>query len=75
MLKILVFGSCNIDSVYSVDHIVRPGETLSATECETYPGGKGFNQAMAIAQDVYKRQKSRKALMHWRAKRCPLPAA
>ncbi len=50
MLKILVFGSCNIDSVYSVDHIVRPGETLSATECETYPGGKGFNQAMAIAQ-------------------------
>ena len=26
-MKILNFGSCNIDYVYSVDHIVEPGET------------------------------------------------
>ena len=29
-MKILNFGSCNIDSVYSVTHIVQPGETLAA---------------------------------------------
>ena len=28
MKKILVFGSLNIDIVYSLEHIVRPGETL-----------------------------------------------
>ena len=26
-MKILNFGSCNIDYVYTLDHIVKPGET------------------------------------------------
>lgn len=49
-MKILVFGSCNIDLVYSVKNIVRPGETLAVRELNQFPGGKGFNQAIAAAR-------------------------
>ena len=28
-MKILNFGSLNIDMTYTMDHFVRPGETLS----------------------------------------------
>lgn len=49
-MKILVFGSCNIDFVYSVDSIVSPGETVSAGELQKHPGGKGLNQAIALAR-------------------------
>lgn len=30
-MKILNFGSVNIDLNFKVDHIVRPGETISST--------------------------------------------
>lgn len=50
MNKVLVFGSLNIDYVYSLDHIVVPGETLSSTAVEKNAGGKGLNQACAIAR-------------------------
>ena len=56
MKKILVFGSLNIDIVYSLEHIVRPGETLLSSNIEKNAGGKGLNQACAIAKtglDVY----------------------
>ena len=33
--KILCFGSLNIDHVYSVDHFVAKGETLSSQKLET----------------------------------------
>lgn len=49
-MKILNFGSCNIDFVYSVEHIVRPGETLSSDGLEIFPGGKGLNQSIAAAR-------------------------
>ena len=49
-MKILNFGSCNIDYVYSVDHIVVPGETLSARKMEVFSGGKGLNQSVAAAR-------------------------
>lgn len=49
-MKILNFGSCNIDYVYSMDHIVRVGETLSTYKLETFEGGKGLNQSIAIAR-------------------------
>ena len=48
-IKILNFGSCNIDYVYSMDHIVRVGETQSTYKLEIFPGGKGLNQSIAIA--------------------------
>ena len=49
-MKILNFGSCNIDYVYSVDKIVSPGETTAAESIKLNPGGKGLNQAVALAR-------------------------
>ncbi len=48
--KILCFGSLNIDHVYSVDHFVAKGETLSSQKLETFTGGKGLNQSVALAR-------------------------
>lgn len=50
MNRILVFGSINMDHTYEVPHIVRPGETLSSTSYRTAWGGKGLNQAIALAK-------------------------
>ena len=55
-MKVLVFGSANIDRTYSVDHFVVAGETISASNLTEYCGGKGFNQAIALKRagsDVY----------------------
>lgn len=49
-MKILGFGSLNLDKVYSVDHFVRAGETLSSARLEEFCGGKGLNQSIAIAR-------------------------
>ena len=43
-------GSINVDHVYAVPHLVRPGETLAADERVTMLGGKGANQSVAAAQ-------------------------
>ena len=55
-MKILCFGSCNVDYVYSVNHICKPGETIAADKLNMFPGGKGLNQTVALAKagaDVY----------------------
>lgn len=49
-MKMLVFGSLNIDHVYQVDHFVREGETLGSLAYMKNAGGKGFNQAVALAK-------------------------
>ena len=49
-MHILNIGSVNIDHVYMVDHFVRPGETLSSAQHDTFAGGKGFNQSIALAR-------------------------
>ena len=49
-MRVLNFGSLNLDYVYQVDHFVRPGETLSATSRAVKPGGKGLNQSVALAR-------------------------
>ena len=49
-MKILNLGSCNIDFVYSLDHIVEVGETENASLLELFPGGKGLNQSIAVAR-------------------------
>jgi ribokinase len=49
-LKILNFGSLNIDHVYKVPHMVRPGETLSSEALDHFAGGKGANQSVAMAK-------------------------
>ena len=48
-MRIVNFGSINIDHVYTVDHFVRPGETLGSLRYERFPGGKGLNQSIALA--------------------------
>ncbi len=49
-MKILNFGSCNIDLVYTLDHIVSVGETETTCRFDTFPGGKGLNQSIAAAK-------------------------
>lgn len=49
-MKLLNFGSLNIDYVYKVDHFVRPGETMSSESRQTFCGGKGLNQTIALAR-------------------------
>lgn len=49
-MRILNFGSLNLDYVYSVEHIVQPGETISSTNLEVFCGGKGLNQSVALAR-------------------------
>ena len=49
-MKILNFGSLNIDYIYQVEHFPSPGETLSALEQHMVPGGKGLNQSNALAR-------------------------
>lgn len=48
--EIMNFGSLNLDQVFRVPHLVRPGETLAARDSHTYPGGKGLNQSIALAR-------------------------
>ncbi len=49
-MKILNFGSCNIDYVYEVENIVRGGETISSNNLKIFAGGKGLNQTIAVAR-------------------------
>ena len=48
-MEIINFGSLNIDLVYQVDHIVRPGETIASSAHQVFAGGKGANQSAALA--------------------------
>ena len=50
MHKFLSFGSLNIDYTYRVAHFVGAGETLAASEVQTFCGGKGLNQSVALAK-------------------------
>lgn len=49
-MRVLNFGSLNYDYVYNVDHIMMPGETQASTGMNTFCGGKGLNQSIALAK-------------------------
>jgi len=49
-MRVLNYGSLNLDYVFSVEHIVLPGETISSSQRELFPGGKGLNQSIALAR-------------------------
>ena len=56
MSKIFVVGSINVDYVMEISHLPQLGETLPGTSFLTNFGGKGANQAVALAkqeEDVY----------------------
>ena len=48
--QILVVGSSNTDMVIKAAHLPRPGETILGGTFFMNPGGKGANQAVAIAR-------------------------
>lgn len=48
--RLLVAGSANLDFVVRVPHIAAPGETVLGRSMQTFPGGKGANQALACAR-------------------------
>lgn len=50
MNKILVIGSMNMDLVVSTSEIPAVGETVLGNSISEVPGGKGANQAVAIAK-------------------------
>ena len=49
-MKALCFGPLNIDFTYQVPRFVQPGESLVSTGLQMFPGGKGLNQAIALAR-------------------------
>lgn len=50
MAQLFNFGSLNVDWVYRVPHVVRPGETLASASCDRFAGGKGANQSVAASR-------------------------
>lgn len=48
--RVIVFGSINMDLVAKVPRLPIPGETLIGDNFSTVPGGKGANQAVAVAR-------------------------
>lgn len=49
-MRVVNFGSLNIDYTYRVDAFVRPGETKAAKSLTINCGGKGLNQSVALAR-------------------------
>ena len=49
-MRIINFGSLNIDKVYQVEQFVRPGQTITAKDYAVAAGGKGLNQSLAAAR-------------------------
>lgn len=49
MSGVLVLGSLNVDHILRVAGLPRPGETVLSQAYSIVPGGKGRNQATAVA--------------------------
>lgn len=48
--RVIVVGSANMDLVFRTKRFPASGETLHGLSFETFPGGKGANQAVAIGK-------------------------
>lgn len=49
-MQLFVIGSLNIDDVYHVPHFATAGESVKTLDYEVFPGGRGLNQAIAVAR-------------------------
>jgi ribokinase len=48
--RVFVFGSINTDLVVYISRLPQPGETIGGGTYQSFPGGKGANQAVAAAR-------------------------
>lgn len=48
--RVTVLGALNVDHIWQVPMLPRPGETILASVVQRQPGGKGANQAVAAAR-------------------------
>jgi ribokinase len=48
--RIGIIGSANLDLVVRADHMPAPGENVLGDDLRMIPGGKGANQAVAVAR-------------------------
>src|SRR5438309_11936510 len=53
MKSIVVVGSVNLDLVSTGKRIPAPGETVTGDQFQTFHGGKGANQAVAVGRLGY----------------------
>lgn len=49
-MRVLNFGSLNLDRTYDVAQFVQAKQTISALGFHTFLGGKGFNQSLALSR-------------------------
>lgn len=49
-MRIINFGSLNIDKVYRVEQFVRPGQTITAKDCAVAAGGFGGIRDRCLAR-------------------------
>lgn len=49
-MKVLNFGSMNIDYVYDVEDFVQGGQTISSKDLHIFSGGKGLNSSIALSK-------------------------
>ena len=52
MSEIIVFGGVNLDQVVYLPRPPKGGETLEGKSVQTFLGGKGANQAVALSRSV-----------------------
>lgn len=50
MKKLCVIGSLNIDLTITIPRFHLPGESITGSDFQTFTGGKGGNQAVALAR-------------------------
>lgn len=49
-VQVVFVGSANFDMVVNVQRLPKVGESMAATNLRFFPGGKGANQAVAVAR-------------------------
>ena len=52
-MKVLNFGSLNLDYVYQVESILIPGETQASKDRKTFCGGKGRTSPLRWQKPVF----------------------